>query len=358
MTKRRLQHKRRFFHKRIPHLPTPHKKIKSPKFTPPPKSPKNSPSSLKQIKNKSNMNTAPNHPPPITPEKFHINYPIYYEKIINNTFDCYCKDFLQRLINEEKNKKKRIFITEDVLKKFGINNALRKSTLKYLYETLSQYQIHIRYYFKTASIFDFFLIKYSEQNSKENCTNLFLSKHTNTFSETRMILLSLCCFYIANQIHNTINFDLRCLVNWNGKDELSYVELLDLINEILVVIDCETNKITIYEFTEVFLFDITKRLKILSGEENFLEKYNENIIFFSMKFIQDITFLNILPSTQALGIFAFALEYTKYEIINPNLEVCLLVENWTKSLISSLKTCTIDEIRNVIIWCSHYCNTH
>lgn len=359
MTKGNHQHKRRHIKKRIPKVLTPRKNQKLPKLAQTPKSPKKTSSSSKQIKNQSNMNTAPNHPPPSSPEKVQINYNIYYEKIINNTFNSYAKDILERLCTEEMIKSNKSFITEDILKKFGLNILFRKFTLRYLYNILSQYDINIKFYFRTISIFDSFLIGYSEQNSIEDCANFFLSKHTKTFSQTKLILLSLCCFYIANQIHNTINFDLNCLVNWNEKNELSYAELIDLVNEILIVIDCNTNLISIYDFIELFLFDIKKRLKILTDDETFLKKYSQNIIFFTMKFTQEVNFLSILKSTQALGIFAFVVEYTKFELGNDDdSEIFLLIENWTRNLIGIFHNCNINEIKNVIMWCSDYVNSH
>lgn len=359
MGKRRLQKKKS--HPKIKHSKKSSIK-KSPSTTPKKSRPL---SSSKTTKNKSNLQTLINNqshkaPPPINSEDFFLGgFSSYYQKIISNTFDSYANSILERLLSDEQNEEKRNFISIEVLQKFGLTNELRKYSLKYLFETLSQYQIPTKFYFKSISIFDTFLIKYSEQNSVENCSKFFFSKHNkNEFSETKLVLFALCCFYLANQIHNTKNFDLKCLVNWNNKDELNYEELIDLVDEILIVIDCDTNKINLYDFVEVFLFDITKRLKILSKDESFLKLYHQNVYFFAMKFTQDITFLNILPSTQALGIFAFAFEYSKYEIKNLDKEISFFVEKWAKNVKNLLTNCRIDDIKNVIMWFNNYINTH
>lgn len=358
MTKRRPQNQKTS-QKKPKNQTTPQKKNKNQKAqnktTQPKIQPKPYPSS-KTAKNKSNMQTVAKL---FNPKfVFSLNYELYYQKIITNIFESYAQDILEGLITEEVNKERRNIITPEILEKFGINNNVRKYCLKYLYKTLSLYKIDNKYYFKSVAIFDCFLINYADQKPTDECLKFFFSKKTNQFSDTKLILFSLCCFYIANQILNTSNFDLKCLINWDEKDELSYTELIELVDDILIVIDCDTNKISLFDFIELLLFDITKRIKILGKEETFSKKYREYILYLAIKFSQDISFLNILPSTQALGIFAFSYEYTKYVLKNVDDEICLLVENWARKVKNFLPNCFIEDINNMIMWLNDYVNKH
>ena len=286
----------------------------------------------------------------------------YYSKPIVNAFETYSSGLMEIFLKEESKKENLNRINEEILSNFGLTKELRKFAFKYLAEILQQYQIHKKYYFKTVLVFDSFLINYSSINKHDKiiCSSFFLSKNGNEFSQTKLIIFILCCFYIINQVYNSKNFELKCLVNWNNKDEMNYEELNDLIYDILEVVDCELNIVGIYDFINIFIFDLNKRIKIISENDIFTNCFNKYAIYLGEKIVQNISLVNILPSSQALGVIMFSIEYSKYitEKYVHNEKISFLVENWLKSLKNILINYNYEDVKSVIHWLNDYINNH
>ena len=285
----------------------------------------------------------------------------YYSKATFNHFDTYSSNLFEQLLKEESNNENIVQINEEILSNFDLTKYLRKYAFKYLSEILDQYQIPIKYYFKTISVFDSFLINYSnnKNNDKKLCTDFFISKNDKVFSTTKLILFILCCFYIVNQLFNTRNFELKCLVNWNNKEELTYEELNNLVYCILDEVNCNVNIIGIYDFINIFIFDLNKRLKIISNENIFINCFNKNVNFLAMKIEQDISINDIMPSTKALGVIMYSIEYSKFltEKIFKNEKVNFLVENWVRN-VKNIINYNCENIKRVIQWLNNYLNNH
>jgi hypothetical protein len=305
----------------------------------------------------------------LTSIKIDTNQPVekenivnYYSKPIVNAFETYSSGLLEIFLKEESKKENLNRINEEILSNFGLTKELRKFAFKYLAEILQQYQIHKKYYFKTVLVFDSFLINYSSINKhdKKICLSFFLSKNGKEFSQTKLIIFILCCFYIINQVYNSKNFELKCLVNWNNKDEMNYEELNDLIYDILEVVDCELNIVGIYDFINIFIFDLNKRIKIISENDIFTNCFNKYSIYLGEKIVQNISLVNILPSSQALGVIMFSIEYSKYitEKYVHNEKISFLVENWLKSLKNILINYNYEDVKSVIHWLNDYINNH
>lgn len=307
----------------------------------------NNETSINIVKNKENDN-----------EMNEENTKDYYKRVINNTFDTYGALILERYLSEETNPEKRNVITEKILNLFGLNKEVRKLTLKYLSKKLDEYKISPKFYFKSVSIFDTFLIKYSEKNDIETCSKFFFSKNTKEFSQTKLNIFCLCCFYLSNQLLNTKCFDLKCFVNWGGENEFTYEDLINLVDDILTYIECDTNIISLYDYIEIFMFDLSKRLKILTKEKNFIEFYYNKVIFLAVKIIQDISILNILPSTQAIAVVAFAYDYSKYLKNFLDKDIDYFVGKWEENARISLINSENEDIKNVIKWLNDYVSSH
>ena len=216
---------------------------------------------------------------------------IYYEKYSNSSLDNSLKSLNQ-------NKK---ILTEIILNKFGITEEIRKYALNYFGLFIESNNISFKYYFLSVSLFDLFLINYSEMNSNQKCYNLFVSKNSKIFSEIKLTLLLFCCYYIITRYYNihmiSINDLLECK---NAKDELTYDDLNTLIKDIIKNIfkksDCQ-------------------------NYENFFEIFKDGINFLGAKLSKKILLSNIEDSIQALGIMVFSFHLCKQKIkVNDNID--------------------------------------
>ena len=284
----------------------------------------------------------------------------YYITSLYNTFYTYSEDMLNKYLEEENNKENLIQINEEILTKFGLTKDLRKYAFKYLWETLKPYNTNKKLYFKTTSIFDSFLVNYSENNSQEVCTQFFLSKHDGLFSETKLIMFTLCCFFIVSQVYNTQNFELKCLEKWDEKDEFTYDELNELIYIILKAVDCNIDNLNIYDILNLLLFDLNKKLKNVKDENGFIAFLNQSVNIFSVKIVQDISLNDVLPSAQSLGIIMFSWEYTKFMMQNNNKNdnINSFVDIWIQNVKNILLNLKQQDVKRVIHWLNEYVNTH
>ena len=284
----------------------------------------------------------------------------YYITSLFNTFYTYSEDMLNEYLERETNKDNLTQINEEILAKFGITKDLRKYAFKYLWETLKPYNTNKKLYFKTTSIFDSFLINYSKNNSQDISSKFFLSKHDGLFSETKLIMFTLCCFFIVNQVFNTQNFELKCLEKWDDKDEFTYDELNELIYIILKDVDCNIDNLNIYDILNLLLFDLNKKIKNVKDENEFISFFNQSVNIFSVKIVQDINLNDVLPSAQSLGIIMFSWEYTKFMMQNNNQneKLYFFVDNWIQNVKNILLNLKQQDVKRVIHWLNEYVNTH
>ena len=284
----------------------------------------------------------------------------YYNNSLFNVFYTYSGDLLTKYFEQENKPENLAQINEDILSKFGITKELRKFAFKYLLEVLKPYNIRGKLYFKTVSLFDSFLINYSKNHPKESCAQFLISKQDKVFSKTKLILFTLCCFFIINQNFNTQNFELRCLEKWDEKDELTYDDLNELIYTILKEVDCYIDILGVFDFLSLFLFDLNKKLKTASNENAFIDIFNQSINNFSIKMVQDISLNDVMPSSQSFGIIMFSLEYTKFIIkqnfLNDNINY--VIEKWIKKVKNIFNNYKQNDVKRVIHWLNNYVNTH
>ena len=287
----------------------------------------------------------------------------YYNNSIYKVFYTYSGELLTKYFEKESNNENLVPINEEVLLKFGITKELRKYSFKYLLEVLKPYNIKGKLYFKTVSLFDSFLLNFSKNNSKESCARFLLSKHDKSFSKTKLNLYTLCCFYIINQNFNTQNFELRCLEKWDDEDELSYDDLNKLIYTILEGVDFNIDILGIFDFLNLFLFDLNKKLKIVKNNNTFIDVFNQSVNNFSIKMVQDISLNDVMASAQSFGIIMFSLEYTKF-IIKQNFpndnvdDINCIVENWIQKVKNIFNNYKPNDVKRVIQWLNNYVNTH
>jgi len=281
----------------------------------------------------------------------------YYNNSLCNVFYTYSGELLTKYFKKENNKEDLAQINEAILSKFGITKELRKYAFKYLLEVLKPYNIRGKLYFKTVSLFDSFLITYSKNHSKDSCAQFLISKHDKIFSRTKLVLFTLCCFFIINQIFNTQNFELRCLEKWDDEEEFSYDELNKLIYDILKEVDFNIDILGLYDFFNLFLFDLNKKLKIATNENTFVDYFNKSANNFAIKLVQDISLSDVMPSVQSFGVIMFSLEYTKFMVKHSD-NVNFLIENWIQKFKNIFINYNQNDVKRVIHWLNDYVNTH
>ena len=139
---------------------------------------------------------------------------------------------------------------------------------------------------------------------------------------------------------------------------MTYEELNDLIYDILEVTNLEINIVGIYDFINLFIFDLNKRIRIISNENIFINCNNKNVNYFAMKIVQEISLNDIIPSIQALGVIMFSIEYSKFltEKYIQNEKLNFLVENWLKNVKNLLVNYNYEDIKRVIQWLNNYIN--
>ena len=267
----------------------------------------------KQIKKKSECkNNSADNTEKVVPNLFKKIENEYMEQFLNIYYEKYSNSsFVDSLKSLNQNKK---IMTENILNKFGITEEIRKCTLNYFGLFIESNNISFKYYFLSVSLFDSFLINYSEMNSNEKCSNLFLSKKTKIFSEIKLTLLLFGCYYLIAKYYNvhilSINDLLECR---NAKDEFTYADLDTLIRYIIIYTDCNIDNLNVYSFVEIYMFEIKRIFKKLEYKnyENFLEIFKDGVNFLGAKISKKIAFSNIDESIQALGIMIFGFHLCK-----------------------------------------------
>ena len=278
----------------------------------------------------------------------------YTFELINRHFENYSERFLANILSQENENKKSI--TEDILKKYNLTKEERKLPIRYLYNFIRCHNINIKCYFCSIYIFDLFLINYSEDDlNLENCPSFFKSKISNQISETRTILLILCCFYIVAKFYNTklITIDQLLLLE-NAKYEYTFDEMNDLINDIIMYTEANICDVNLYIFIELYLFGLRKRMKQISNDVAFIEQFENSAIHFSIRIVQDISVLHISDSIKALAIILFSFEFTKHSLEKNNDQLNDCFKKWREDLTHSLINYDINGVLEVIQWLNSY----
>ena len=125
-------------------------------------------------------------------------------------------------------------------------------------------------------------------------------------------------------------------------------------------VDCNLDNLCLYDFLNLFLFDLNNKLKNVTNENTFIDFFNQSVNMFSVKIIQDITLNDITPSAQSLGIIMFSYEYTKFTVKKnfQNDKINFVIENWIKNVKNTLFNLKKQDIKRVICWLNDYVNTH
>lgn len=238
----------------------------------------------------------------------------YMDKLLNIYYDTYSDDLLYKKL-ERLNQNKKV-VTENILNKYGISEERRRYALYYFSLFIDEHKISSKSYFLTVSLFDSFLINYSESNNDMKCHKLFLSKNSKEFSDTKLILSIFCCYYLIAKYSYTNLLTIDDLLKYqNAKDEVTYDDLFYLIQDIIECTNCNIDILNIYSFIEIYLFQIRRCLK--DGEwENypkFMEIFEKSISFFGAKLGRKILLLNIEESIQALGLMIFCYDLCKFK---------------------------------------------
>ena len=258
-----------------------------------------------------------------TPNLFETVENEYMDKLLNIYYDNYSDNFLYKSL-EKLNQNKKV-ATEKILNKYGITEERRKYVLNYFMLFVEEHKISSKLYFLTVSLFDSFLINYSESNNDNKCRNLFLSKNSRQFSDTRLMLSIFCCYYITAKFYNTHLLTINDLLQYqNAKYEVTYDDLLNLIKDIISYTDCDIDILNIYSFIDIFLFKIKRIFKICNWDNsnNFLGILEKSISYFGAKIGKKIFLQNIEDSFQALGIIIFCYKMSKLRYdINENIDL-------------------------------------
>lgn len=303
-------------------------------------------------KNKDNINNKKERT--INIEQIRDNMKIYSDKLLTNYLQTYIKNIMNELLIKESKENKKV-ITEEILNKFNLTKDLRRYAIKYLIGLMEIHNLDIKCYFSTISVFDLFLINYSE-DADNNCKTFFNSKKTNKFSETKLILFVLCCFYLVSKYFNiSKNITVDNILEYkNAKEEVNFEDLIELIDNIMIYIDANISNINVYYYIEIYMIDIIKNMEELADCPKFLKNFKNYVLYFGIRIIQDIDLLKISENIQALGIILFSFEYSKFQNEENNgiLDRCLC--NWKQNIKNVLINYDINGLESVINWLNIY----
>ena len=244
----------------------------------------------------------------------------YMDKLLNIHYDTYANSYLNNALERIKQNKK--VLTEEILNKFGMTETIRKCVLNYFELFIETHKIKHKLYFFSVSLFDSFLINYSESNSDDLCHQLLLSKKDNKFSTTKSMLLMFCCYYLIAKYSRTKLLTIDDLLKYpKATEEFTHMDLYRLIKQIISCTESDT--LNIYTFIELYLFQVKRCLKSFNWENypKFVEILEKSISFLGAKLGGEISLQKIECSIQALGIIIFSYELCKikYEV-NSNID--------------------------------------
>lgn len=290
----------------------------------------------------------------INVELIRENMSKYSDKLLVNYLQTYAKNIMDELLLKESKENKKV-INETILNKYNLTNEHRKYAIKYLISLIQLHNLNIKCYFSTVSIFDLFLINFS-QDDDNNCKTFFYSKKTNQFSYTKLILLILCCLHLVSKYYNIskiITVD-KILEYENAKEEVNYDDLIELIDDILVYIDANISHINLYFYIETYMIDIIKNMEELSNYPNFLQKFKNYVICFGIRIIQDLDLLGISENIQALGIILFSFGYSKFQNEKDSEILNKCLSQWKENINNFLINYADNGLESVINWINIY----
>ena len=281
----------------------------------------------------------------------------YMYILLNNHFDAYINNnFDKNLEHLDQNRK---IMTSEVLNKFGLTEERRKYLLNYFNAFIGNNKINPKLYFSSVALCDSFLINYSKSNNTNQCLDLFLSKKTNQISDTRIMLLLFCCYYITSKFYGSNLLTINALLKYpQAKEEFSYNDINKLIIDIINYTDFDLDLLNIYSFIEIYMFEIRRIIKQsgLSDYKAFMQFLGESVFFLGAKLGRNISLLNVEESIQGLGIivFAYKLCKSKYQI---NTYVNSVIENFFGNLnIILTKFYKKDKLPIIIDWLNNNWN--
>ena len=278
----------------------------------------------------------------------------YSDKLLTNYLQTYAKNIMNELLLKEFKENKEV-INEAILNKYNLTKEHRKYSIKYLFNLIQTHNLNIKCYFSTISVFDLFLIKYSD-NADNNCKTFFNSKKTNKFSETKLFLFLLCCFYLVSKFYNiskVITID-HILEYENAKEEANYNDLIELIDNIMIYIDANISNISLYYYIEIYMIDIIKNMEELKHYPKFLENFKKYAFWFGIRIIQDLDLLDISENIKALGIILFSFEYSKFQSEENSEIVDRCLSQWKENIKNVLINYDIKDLERIINWLNIY----
>lgn len=256
----------------------------------------------------------------------------YMDKLLDIHYDTYAETYfinaLERL-NQNKNT-----MTEKILNKFGLIEKHRKYAFCVLEAFIKLYKINFKLYFSTITLFDSFLIKFSESNDEKICSNLFISKKSKKFSDTKLVLVLFCCYYLTTKFSESNLLLIDDLLNFpKATDEFNYNDLFELIRDIILYTDCNIDNLNIYSFLELYLFQIRRCVKNIEWENNqkFMDILINNSFSLGTEISKKLFDQNIQDSIKALGVVVIC-----YKLCKRKHEINNTLDSYIQMLLSNL----------------------
>ena len=283
------------------------------------------------------------------------NMDLYSAELMNNHFETYANEIVTNLLLNESLENDQS-MKEEILFKFNLTRKHRKSAFKFLLDSIKWEQIGLKCFFSTISLFDLFLVKYSEEeNNEENCENFFKSKKTNEFSEKKLILFLFCCFYLVSKYYNTKFTSIEQILQFEqATNEANYDDLVHLIDDIMIYTEgkiCNTN---LYSFIEIFMIDILKHMRNLTKNEKFLKRFEYYVLYFSTRFVIELNDFSTLQSVQALGIIIFSYDYCKFTFGENEDYLDRYLMEWKQNLKYFIKNYDENQLYYILQWLNYY----
>ena len=281
-------------------------------------------------------------------EPLYKNIEKYYMlQSLNNYYELYSDNNLKEILTDSRKCKYRI--TPEILCKYDLNVDIRSHILNFFYNFIESNNISFKYYFYSVSIFDNFLINFSEDESNiDRCQKFFKSKVTNQLSETKLVLYILCCYYVYSKFYSSNLFTINHILQIeNAKNESTFDDLSNLIIDIINYTN-DIDSINIYSFIDLYMFKIRKCFYIYEDENQyFINGLEKSINFFAAKIGKSINFSEIDESLKALAIiiFSYNLCNNMYKQKNGiSMYINHLLNNFKLSLINYFDICQISII--------------
>ena len=237
----------------------------------------------------------------------------YGQILLNKDYKTYSRDYLIDILNNSSQRKNKI--TSEILHKYGITEEIRNYVFSYFYQFIITNKISYKLYFSSVSIFDNFLINFSEDESNiEKCQKFFKLKMTNQLSEIKIILYMFCCYYISSNFYASESLSLNQILKIkNAEDEVTFDDLSLLIVDIINYGANDIDIVNIYSFIDIYMFKIRTICNLYKNDSQYYINGLERIVhFLASKIIKFINLLQIDESLQALAVIIFSHKICKF----------------------------------------------